>query len=179
MHGFDLSGATARACRARGIPVRDSSPTTWATRPRGCRHRTPRSLLSSSAAPSGSAAQILVEPVQGVLPGFLGRGLVVAGGCIVVEAVIGPLVDMTLVRHMRLGQGGVEGRPSARDARVELAILRIYRRLDFGRIGSAGLSSIERNRSGKIGAHPHRQLIDNAAAKAKADGAELAGAVRA
>ena len=42
-----------------------------------------------------------------------------------------------------------------------------------------GCSAVERNRGGEIGAHPHRQLVDDAAAEAEADGAELAGAVRA
>jgi len=41
------------------------------------------------------------------------------------------------------------------------------------------LSSIEWNPSGKIRAHPHRQLIDNAAAKAETESAEFSGAARA
>ena len=49
---------------------------------------------------SGSALKVFVEPIQ-LLPGFLGRRLVVAGRRVVVEAVIGALVDMTLVRHVR------------------------------------------------------------------------------
>jgi hypothetical protein len=56
--------------------------------------------------------------------------------------------------------------PSSGDTRVEFAVLCIYRRGDLGRLGSAGLSSIEWNRGGKIRAHPHRQLIDNAATEA-------------
>src|SRR5215472_6201533 len=127
----------------------------------------------------GSGSQILVEPVQGALPGFFGCGFVVTGSCVVVEAVIGAFVNVTLMGHLRLGQRGIEGRPSAGDARVELAILCIYRRLDLGGIGSARLSSVKRNGSGKIRPHSYPQLIDNAAAEAEADGAELAGAVRA
>src|SRR6202023_1975934 len=76
------------------------------------------------------------------------------GPQVVVEAVIGALVDMTLVRHLRLRQGGVEGGPSVGDARVEFAVLRIYRRLDLGRVGSARLSSVEGNSSSQIRAHP-------------------------
>jgi hypothetical protein len=55
-------------------------------------------------------------------------------------------------------EGGIEGMPSSGDTRVEFAVLRIYRRLDPGRLGSAGLSSIKWNRGGKIRAHPYRQL---------------------
>jgi len=33
--------------------------------------------------------------------------------------VIGAFVDVTLVRHLRLRQGGIEGLPSIGDARVE------------------------------------------------------------
>jgi hypothetical protein len=44
-----------------------------------------------------------------------------------VEAVIGAFIDMTLVRHLRLGQGGIEGWPAVGDAGVELAVLRIAR----------------------------------------------------
>jgi hypothetical protein len=69
--------------------------------------------------------------------------------------------------------------PSSGDTRVEFAVLRIYWRDDLGRLGSAGLSSLEWNRGGKIRAHPHRQLIDNAAAEAEADGAKFTRAVRA
>lgn len=85
-----------------------------------------------------------------MLPRFFGGGFVVTGGRIVVKAVIGALVDMTLVRHLRLRQGGIEGWPSVGDARVELAVLRIYRRLDLGRVGSARLSSVEGNSRGQV-----------------------------
>ena len=84
-------------------------------RPRGCRRRTPRSPSSPSAPSSqsfGSFPQVQVEPVERALPGFLGRGFVVPRRRVVVEAVIGAFVDMTLVRHMRLVEGGVERWPS-------------------------------------------------------------------
>src|SRR5436190_12906812 len=119
----------------------------------------PRSRVASSAPPFDSGPQVFVEPIKRVLPGFFGCGFVVPWGRVVVEAVVGALVDMTLMRHMRLGQGGIKGRPSVGDARVELAVLRVDRRLGFGGIGSAGLRSIKWNRGRKIRAHPHRQLI--------------------
>jgi len=46
------------------------------------------------------SAQILVEPVQCALPSLLCSRLVVTGSRVVVEAVIGALIDMTLVRHV-------------------------------------------------------------------------------
>jgi hypothetical protein len=97
---------------------------------------------------SGSGRQVLVEPIQRVLPGLFGCGFVVTGGRVVVEAVIGNFVDMTLVRHVRLREGGIECLPSSGDTRVELAVLRIDRRLDLRRIGGAGLRSVEWNASG-------------------------------
>ena len=56
----------------------------------------------------GSGCQILVEPIQRVLPGFLGRCFVVTGRRVIVEAVIGGLVDVTLVRHVRGVERGIE-----------------------------------------------------------------------
>src|SRR5215470_16022058 len=91
----------------------------------------------------GSSPQVLIEPIQCALPSFLGGSLVVTRRRIVVEAVIGALVDMPLMWHLRLGQRGLEGRPSVGDARVLLAVLRIDRRLNLGRIGGAGLRPIE------------------------------------
>src|SRR4029077_11648958 len=111
----------------------------------------------------------LVEPIQRALPGLFGRGFVVTGGRIIVEAVIGAFVDMTLVRHLRGCQSSIEGWPAVGDARVEFAVLRIYRRLDLGRIRSVRLRSVERNSRSKIRTYPHRQLIDNATAEAEPD----------
>jgi NAD(P)-dependent dehydrogenase (short-subunit alcohol dehydrogenase family) len=172
--------ATApRGLGPRAVLGLEMPPTAPAVRPDASRCQTPRSPLSSSAPPFDSGPQVFVEPIQRVLPGFFGCGFVVPWGRVVVEAVVGALVDMALMRHMRLSQGGIEGWPPSGDTRVELAVLRIYRRLDFGRIGSTGLRSIEWNRGGKIPTHPHRQLIDNSAAEAEPHGTELAGAVRA
>jgi hypothetical protein len=69
------------------------------------------------------------------------------------------------------------GHPSV--IRVQYAVLRIYRCLDLGRVSSAELSSIERNTSSKIRAHPHPWLIDDSAAKAETEGTAFACAVRA
>src|SRR4051795_11371730 len=89
---------------------------------------------------------------------------------------VGGLVDMTLMRHAGLREGRVECRPSRRNAGVEFGVLRVDRRLDLRGILGAGLDAIEWNRSSEIRAHLHGKLIDDASAKAEADGAQLAGA---
>src|SRR5260221_10434091 len=76
-------------------------------------------------------------------------------------------------------QCGIKGWPTRRNPCVKFAVLRKDGRFDIGRIGSAWLTSVEWNRSGKVGAHPHGQQVDNAATEAKADSAEFTGAIRA
>ena len=80
---------------------------------------------AGSRALVGSGPQVLVEPIECALPSFLGGSFVVTGRRIVVEALIGALVDVPLMRHLRHGQRGIEGRPSVGDARVQFAVLRI------------------------------------------------------
>ena len=57
--------------------------------------------------------------------------------------------------------------------------MRDERRLDLGDVLGARLRAVERHAGGEVGAQPHRELVDDAAAEAEADRAELAGAVRA
>src|SRR5271169_4754243 len=97
-----------------------------------------------------SAPQVLVEPIQRALPCLFSSGVIVPGGRVVMEAVIGAFVDVTFVRHVRLSEISIERWPPPGGAGVEFTVLCIYRRLDLGRLGSAGLSSIEWNRSPKI-----------------------------
>jgi hypothetical protein len=91
---------------------------------------------------------------------------------------IGAYVYMTLVRHLRLRQGDIEGWPSVGDTRAirRTAHLSLP---DLGRVSSAELSSIDRNPGSKIRAHPHPWLIDDSAAKAETEGTAFACAVRA
>src|SRR5712671_6398003 len=131
----------------------------------------------TSPNPESLRLQVFVEPIQRVLPGFFGGGLVVTRRRVVVEAVIGALVDVTFMRHVVGRECRIKGLPSTGDALVELAILRIDRRLDLGSVFGAGLNPIEGNAGRHVRAHAHRQLIDDAAAEAEADDAELAGAV--
>ena len=78
-----------------------------------------------------SRLQILVEPVQRVLPGFFGRRFVIAGRRVVVEAVLRVLVDVVLVRHAGRGERRRIGRGAARDARIGFAVLRVIGALIF------------------------------------------------
>src|SRR5271155_3233071 len=92
-----------------------------------------------------SGAQIFVEPIDRPLPGFLCRGLIVARRRVVVEAVVGALIDMALVRNARRVKSGVERRPAAGDAPIELAILGVERGLDLCRVGGVRLQAVERH----------------------------------
>src|ERR1700756_4693625 len=76
-------------------------------------------------AASGGRLEVLVEPGERAVPGFLGGGLVVAGRRVVMEAVVGALVDMALVRDLRGRELLVESFPARGDAGIELAILGI------------------------------------------------------
>ena len=69
---------------------------------------------------------------------FFGCGFVLTAGRVVVKAVIGVL-DIILVRHLRLRQGGHRRLAIVGSARAEFAVLRIYRRLDLSCVGSARL----------------------------------------
>src|SRR5215467_2564097 len=104
----------------------------------------------------GASTQILAEPLQRTLPRKLGSWIIVAGGGVVVEAVIGVFVDESLVGNMRCRECRIEIRPSRGYARVKLAILRKDGRLDVGSVGGARLAAIERHCGGKIAAHSHR-----------------------
>src|ERR1700675_3904742 len=112
-----------------------------------------------------------------MLPRLLCRGLVITRRRIVMKAMVGAFVDVSLMRHMRLGERRVESRPPIGNPGIEFGVLGVHRRLYFGGVGGAGLHAVKGHRGGKIRTHPHCQLIDNAAAKAKADSPKLADAV--
>src|SRR3984885_7622567 len=79
-----------------------------------------------------SDAHVFVEPVDGALPGQVGRGLVIAvGGRIAIEAGNGAGVDVTFVGNVGFLQGRVVGRPGRRQSRIEFAVMDQNRRLDF------------------------------------------------
>src|SRR5580692_6950459 len=93
------------ACARPGPPPRrartGSARAPWtarARRSRAAEHHIGdvKTLATAPAHPLlvGSGPQILIEPVQCALPSFLGGSLVVTGRRVVVEAVIGALVDL-------------------------------------------------------------------------------------
>src|SRR6516164_11010749 len=120
------------------------------------------------------SGQVLLEPIERALPGELGGGLVVARRGVVMEAVIGAHIDKAFVRHLGLSKLLVEGRPARRDAGIELAVLRRYRRLDLGGVLGARLTAVEGSRGGEPAAQLHGQPVGDGAAEAEADDAELA-----
>src|ERR1700722_7724794 len=97
----------------------------------------------SDATASGS--QVFVEPIERPLPCLFRRRLVVARRRVIVETVVGALVDVPLVGDAGSAERSVERWPAARDARVELRVLGVDRRLDFRRICGARLKAIEGN----------------------------------
>src|SRR5580704_4397584 len=92
-----------------------------------------------------SGPQILVEPIERPLPRLFRRGLVVARRRVIVEAVVGALVDVPFVGNAGSAKRSVESRPAAGDARVEFRILGVDRRLDFGRVDGVRLKAVEGN----------------------------------
>src|SRR5205823_901589 len=56
-------------------------------------------------------AQVFVEPIERVLPGLFRGGLVVARRRVVVEAVIGAFVDVSIMRHVGFAERLIESRP--------------------------------------------------------------------
>ena len=122
----EISPDSANSLKLSERRIATSSPSISA-------HRSSGKPSAGSLVPETcSGPQVLVEPLQCVLPRFFGRGFVVSGRRVVMEAVIGAFVDVTFVRHIGLRQGGIEGRPPVGDPRVEFSVLRIDRRLDLG-----------------------------------------------
>src|SRR3984893_5747908 len=118
---------------------------------------------------TSSGPQILVEPIERPSPRLFRRRLVVARRRVIVEAVVGALIDVSFVGNAGSAKRCVESRPAARDARVELRILGVDRRLDFGRVGGVRLKTVKRNRSIEARAHAHGEFVDDPAAETEAD----------
>src|ERR1051326_7501371 len=181
---------TAVALQAHNEPTRNRSSVRAALAVETAPFAPPIAVSADRIAVAGAAgsllrlgpfwlvAQIFVEPVERALPRLFGGRFVVARGRIVVKAVIGAFVDVPLMRHVGFAERLVEGRPAARDTLVELAILRVDRRLDLGRVLGLWLRAVERHAGVEVAAHPHRQLIDDAAAIAEPDRAQFAGRIR-
>ena len=70
--------------------------------------------LSIADAHHGLSPQILVEPIERVLPSLFRGGFVITRCRVVVKAMVGSLVDMTFVGNLGFGERGVERGPSGR-----------------------------------------------------------------
>src|SRR5271156_5932628 len=114
---------------------------------------------------TSSGPQIFVEPIERPSPRLFCRRLVVAWRRVIVEAVVSARVDVPFVRNASPAERGVERRPAAGDTRVELRILGVDRRLDFGRVGGVRLKTVEGNRGVEARAHAYGELVDDAAAE--------------
>src|ERR1700678_1089470 len=155
--------------RRRGVSRRPITPAAPA--------RKTRLIELDKSYATSSGPQILVEPIERPSPRLFRRRLVVARRRFIVEAVVGASVDVPFVRNASPAERGVERRPAAGDTRVELRILGVDRRLDFRRVGGARLKTVEGNCGVEARAHAHGQFVDDAAAKAESDRAELASRI--
>src|SRR5258708_28521042 len=108
---------------------------------------------SLRAIPAGvSPSHVLVEVIHRALPGELGRGFVVTRRGVVMEAVVGSVVDERLVVALVGLESCLVGRPSGVDTRIQAGVVRQNRSLDLGGLLGAVLRAVERNRSRQIGA---------------------------
>jgi hypothetical protein len=123
-----------------------------------------------------SAAQPRVEEVDRAAPGEFRRGLVVAGGRVVVEAVLNAGIDEGFVGDLRVLQRRLIGRPASVDAIVDARVMDQQRRLDVLGLFRLRLAAVEGHGRREFG-ELRREEIRDAAAVAEADDADLAVAL--
>ena len=115
-----------------------------------------------------------VEPADGAIPGQIGHFLVIARGRIIVEAVIGAIIDMRF-EGLAVGfQRGFVIGPARIDALVESALVKQQGGLNSCYVIRLGLASVERHRGAEFRVG-HGQSIAHAAAIAETDSADLSG----
>ena len=120
---------------------------------------------------------MLVEERDRALPRQGGRGHVEARGRVVVEPVLRTRIgELLIARPVRLERRLV-GRPSRVDAVVVLGVMNQQRRRDLGHILRPRLAAVERGGRVDVATQLHRQVVDDTAAEAEADGAEAPGTV--
>ena len=128
----------------------------------------------------GLGAQMLPEEAERALPGQVGGGLAVAlGGRVVVERVVGAFVIEIGDRLVGGAQRGDPRPQSLRDADVEASVVDHQRRLDLGRLGRIRRSAVIDDSGVELVAGGHGEPVDERASPAKADRADLAGALEA
>src|SRR5215469_16077120 len=105
----------------------------------------------------GITTHVFVEPVNGALPGQIGRGLVIPfWRRVAIEPMHGTRVDIALVWNVRRAQGLVVRWPRRRQSRVEFPVMHEDRRLNFGDVVCGGWTAIERRCRRQIGSQPYR-----------------------
>src|SRR4029434_10630606 len=85
----------------------------------------------------------------------------------VVEAMIGPTINVSCMRDMCGSEPCIEGRPSRRNPCVQFTVVCKHWRFDLGYIGSTGLISVELNCGIQVRGHPHGQYVDTPPPKQK------------
>src|SRR5438034_2172929 len=121
--------------------------------------------------------QVFLEEVHRPLPREFGGGLVVPRRRVVVEPVLRAGVLVHLVLHVVRLQRRFVGRPPGVDTIVILRVMNEQRRFDIGDVRGSGLPAVEGYCRREI-RQPRREHIDDAAAVAEPDRADLSGAVR-
>src|ERR1700752_1213430 len=79
----------------------------------------PYSTMSPESKARATLSKILVKKLHSTAPSQFCRSFVIARSCVVVEAVIGPFIDVGRVVHVIRFQRGFECRPSGVDAVVQ------------------------------------------------------------
>src|SRR5206468_5474906 len=97
-----------------------------------------------------SAPQILVEKINGTLPGKLGSGFIITWCRVVMEAMIRTLVNVRGVGYVIGLERRLVSQPSTGDTRVQRSVVKKQWRLDSGDILSTGLATVERNGSTQV-----------------------------
>lgn len=116
--------------------------------------------------------------VERALPGEFARGLVVAGGDVVVEAVVGTVVHMRFVFFAVSLQGLFIRGPAAVYAGIKSGVVEKERGLDLRHIGRWGLATVVWYCRVEVGAHTDGEGVRDASAEAEPDNADFAIAIR-
>src|SRR5829696_5067637 len=111
-----------------------------------------------------STAHVLVEPRHRTFPRFISRGFVIAlRRCIVVEAVHGAWINMTLVRGLGTLECALVLGPRGDQAGVFAPVVHEDGGLDLRHVRSHGRAAVERNCGSEIRPHPHGKRVSDAA----------------
>src|SRR6266853_619422 len=157
----------ASAVRKTWMPAKTGSPPRYAA---GC-------LCAGMTAASHPlrGAQILLEERERAAPGEVGGGFVVARGAgVVVEGVLGAGINMGAVALVAGLERRFERRDALVDVLVHLGIVQQQRRLDVRHLLGGRLGAVIRGGCHDVGA-VGGEAVDDAAAEAEPDGADLAG----